>query len=61
NSHDESVRMVAGRLNDRGAAVTTIDRSATGDIRDDDLVVMAIGLTDQLPSGLRASSVTMVH
>jgi len=59
--HDESVRMVAGRLNGRGPAVTTIARSATGDIRDDDLVVMAIGFTDQLPSGLRASSVTMVH
>jgi len=58
---DESVHLVARRLNGRGGAVTSVSRSSTGDLRDDDLVVMAIGAEDDLPRDLRASSVTMVQ
>ncbi|MDQ6837346.1 MAG: hypothetical protein M3137_03120, partial [Actinomycetota bacterium] len=61
DSHDESVQLVARRLNARGGTVTTIARSSTDDLRDDDLVVMAIDVTEDLPQNLRASSVTMVQ
>ncbi|MGI9021911.1 MAG: hypothetical protein ACR2HV_01520 [Acidimicrobiales bacterium] len=58
---DEAVQLVARRLHGRGGVLTTIAPSPTGDLGDDDLVVMAIGVTDDLPRDLRASSVTMVQ
>ncbi len=58
---DDPVHLVARRLNGRGGTVTSVSRSSTGDLRDDDLVVMAIGAEDDLPRDLRASSVTMVR
>jgi len=58
---DEAVHLVARRLNGRGGTVTSVSRSSTGDLRDDDLVVMAVGAEDELPRDLRASSVTMVQ
>jgi len=58
---DDTVQLVARRLHGRGGALTTIAPSSTGDLGDDDLVVMAIGITDDLPRDLRASSVTMVQ
>jgi len=61
DSHDESVRLVARRLNGRGGTVTTIAKSSTEELRDDDLVVMAIDVCEDLPQNLWASSVTMVR